>query len=59
MQYTPYYRARRRLFERNFRSSIAPKYQERQFRATMKMLGNFVESPERFSEHVHLYVQRL
>ena len=58
MQYTPGYRVRRRLFEQNFKSSIASKYQERQVRATTNMLGKFAESPERFSEHIHLCVHR-
>src|SRR6201996_8857325 len=53
---TPAYRARRRLFERNFRSSVAPKYQDRQVQATIKMLRNFLRTPDQFSAHTHQYV---
>ena len=55
MQYTPAYRARRRLFEQNFRSNVAPKYQERQVRVAIKMLQNFLETPHQYSEHIHQY----
>src|ERR1700761_6292087 len=56
IQNTPAYRARRRLFERNFRSSVAPKYQDRQVQATIKMLRNFLRTPDQFSAHTHQYV---
>src|ERR1700761_3228989 len=56
MQNTPAYRARRRLFEQNFRSNVAPKYQERQVQVTIKMLLNILETPEQYSEHIYQYV---
>ena len=53
MQNDAKFKAHRRLFEQNFRASIAGKYHKSQFRTTVIMLQNLLSNPAEFTNIIH------
>ena len=59
MEYTPEFKAHRRLFETHFRASAIQKYHTQQMQSTARMLQNLLEDPKDFSQIIHMWVNPL